>query len=352
MTKKRTDIFKDNPVNTVLRVSVLILLILTSCTPRPNFDRGIIPLTPVNFPGVNSYYDDYNSNLIETEIWSRFFLLFSTNKNSCGNNFDFTYYECEIYSNIINGEFNIHIYPEENSLAETVNTSYNELGPYMTNDNMVTSYHSNLNDSAGRFFYTCDINGNHDIFCLHYTLNSHKYAPAGNPINLTGVNTEFDDGYLTIHQEEISNRETVYFTSNRDNSYDIYCALSEENKPIEQSAILEIRKVEQLSSEADDKCPFIIGNMIVFASNREGGFGGYDLWYSTYKNNEWSIPENFGENINTEYDEFRPVIMITDPNEFINNLMIFSSNRPGGSGRYDLYYVGVNKQDLYYPGIN
>jgi hypothetical protein len=24
-------------------------------------------------------------------------------------------------------------------------------------------------------------------------------------------------------------------------------------------------------------------------------------------------------------------------------LMIFSSNRPGGSGRYDLYYVGVSK---------
>jgi len=29
--------------------------------------------------------------------------------------------------------------------------------------------------------------------------------------------------------------------------------------------------------------------------------------------------------------------------EFDNNFMLFSSNRPGGKGGFDLYYVGVKK---------
>ena len=45
---------------------------------------------------------------------------------------------------------------------------------------------------------------------------------------------------------------------------------------------------------------------MVFTSNRQGGFGGFDLWYSIFDGTEWSEPKNFGERINTEYDEYRP----------------------------------------------
>ena len=55
----------------------------------------------------------------------------------------------------------------------------------------------------------------------------------------------------------------------------------------------------------------------------------------------WSDPINFGEKINTEYDEFRPIVR---PQwDFSNDLMLFSSNRPGGKGGFDLYYVGIDK---------
>jgi hypothetical protein len=78
---------------------------------------------------------------------------------------------------------------------------------------------------------------------------------------------------------------------------------------------------------------------MVFSSNREGGFGGYDLWYSRLVNGEWTKPENFGAEINSPYDEFRPIVKECIPND----LMIFSSNRPGGKGGFDLYYVGINR---------
>lgn len=80
---------------------------------------------------------------------------------------------------------------------------------------------------------------------------------------------------------------------------------------------------------------------MVFTSNRPGGYGGYDLYYSKYKEGKWQSPVNFGNRINTKYDEFRPIVRLED--EFKNDFMLFSSNRPEGKGGFDLYYVGIDK---------
>jgi hypothetical protein len=80
---------------------------------------------------------------------------------------------------------------------------------------------------------------------------------------------------------------------------------------------------------------------MVFASDRPGGYGGYDLWYSIYGEGGWSQPVNFGPAINTASDEFRPVVVLAP--DFTNDLMILSSNRPGSLGGFDLYYVGIPK---------
>ena len=62
---------------------------------------------------------------------------------------------------------------------------------------------------------------------------------------------------------------------------------------------------------------------MVLSSNRAGGYGGYDLYYSKYENGEWQSPINFGAEINTEYDEFRPIVR--PQSEFKNDFMLFSS---------------------------
>ena len=79
---------------------------------------------------------------------------------------------------------------------------------------------------------------------------------------------------------------------------------------------------------------------MVFTSNRSGGLGGYDLYYSILKGGKWSSPVNFGPRINTASDEFRPVLGY-DP-DFTNKFLMFSSNRPGGKGGFDLYFTGVD----------
>ena len=63
--------------------------------------------------------------------------------------------------------------------------------------------------------------------------------------------------------------------------------------------------------------------------------GGKSL--SIFEDGVWSAPANFGPKINTEYDEYRPIIFSFE--EVQKNLMIFSSDRPGGLGGFDLYMV-------------
>ena len=65
------------------------------------------------------------------------------------------------------------------------------------------------------------------------------------------------------------------------------------------------------------------GRHLVFSSDRDGGFGGYDIWYSQLNGEgEWDAPVNAGAEVNTAFNEYNPAY---DP--YLDTLY-FSSNRP------------------------
>jgi hypothetical protein len=64
------------------------------------------------------------------------------------------------------------------------------------------------------------------------------------------------------------------------------------------------------------------------------------LYTSSLKDGIWSKPVNMGASINTEFDEYRP-ILINEGVSTNQTMMVFSSNRTGGKGGFDLYFVGV-----------
>jgi hypothetical protein len=100
---------------------------------------------------------------------------------------------------------------------------------------------------------------------------------------------------------------------------------------------------DSLNSPFQDKCPILFNNYLVFTSNRPGGYGGYDLYFSYWLDNDkWSKPINLGEDINSAYDEFRPFIY----KNANFSVLIFSSNRPNGLGGYDLYFTKIRAFDL------
>src|SRR5690606_7294528 len=70
------------------------------------------------------------------------------------------------------------------------------------------------------------------------------------------------------------------------------------------------------------------GNLLVFSSDMPGGEGQTDLYLSRREGEEWSKPEQLGRTVNTEGDEMFPV--------FIDNTTLsFASNGHAGLGGLD-----------------
>jgi len=88
----------------------------------------------------------------------------------------------------------------------------------------------------------------------------------------------------------------------------------------------------------------IDGEKIYFASNRPGGYGGMDLYYSQKINGKWSEPVNLGPTINTDQNEAFPFI-------HADGTLFFASNKPGGKGGFDLYFAKPKSDDLWQDPI-
>jgi outer membrane protein OmpA-like peptidoglycan-associated protein len=73
------------------------------------------------------------------------------------------------------------------------------------------------------------------------------------------------------------------------------------------------------------------GNTIIFSSNRPGGIGGYDLYRINFDGKYWSKPENLGSSVNTEQDEDSPAFA------YDNRSLFFSSKGWSGMGGFDIF---------------
>ncbi|MFC2104122.1 hypothetical protein ACFLS4_02065 [Bacteroidota bacterium] len=292
-------------------IIIISSLLFTGCTEDVDLEEGQFPLAPVNFEAINSEYDDYNAAL-PYELYNQFPFLFSSNRASFGNDFNIENFYVEFYyspeTNL--AYFNAIEYgpPYYNSAIEKLTTLSNELGPYLMN------YSDYLNDFI---FYATDSSGNLDIYFMqYYAYETDWYTPEP----LSKINKNYNEAYPTFNRSI----DKMYFCSDSSGSYNLYYVgisgsslitwLKSEDLPIWTACDI-------LNSSSNDKCPYIVGNTMVFVSDRDGGYGGYDLYYSELVDGNWTEPINFGEDINTEYDEYRPVIMYAF--NYLSDLMFF-----------------------------
>ncbi len=75
------------------------------------------------------------------------------------------------------------------------------------------------------------------------------------------------------------------------------------------------------------------GKTLYFASDGHPGMGGYDIFRSEGRLASWSPPQNLGSPINSSYDDFSLFWVKQDTAGYL------ASNRPGGKGRDDIYFV-------------
>lgn len=71
------------------------------------------------------------------------------------------------------------------------------------------------------------------------------------------------------------------------------------------------------------------GLTLVFSSDKPGGYGGFDLYLSRWTGDSWSTPENLGDQINTRGNESFPFTH--------HNTLYFSSDGHAGLGGTDIF---------------
>ncbi|EGD10966.1 periplasmic component of the Tol biopolymer transport system [Xanthomonas vesicatoria ATCC 35937] len=78
------------------------------------------------------------------------------------------------------------------------------------------------------------------------------------------------------------------------------------------------------------------GQRIVWASDRAGGAGGWDLWQAHLQGGRWQDAQPLS--LNTAQDEITPLFSAD------GRWLLFASSRSGGAGGSDLYRVPVDAQ--------
>lgn len=91
-----------------------------------------------------------------------------------------------------------------------------------------------------------------------------------------------------------------------------------------------LQELSVLNTEGSEITPYFASDdTLFFASDGQFGPGGFDLFYSILRNGSWSKPNPLNE-LNTAYDE-------SDFTFIDKGIAVFASNRPGSRGDYDLY---------------
>lgn len=314
-----------------------MLLLFTGCHDEPlkiNYELGIFPDSVMALDGLNTQFDDYNMDIEASRLESSLPVVFSSNRHSSGGEFNLVQGKIWFSFGQTTGIFNSYDEMTEDAFLERLTSAFNtggdEFGPYrFFNGRNGLEYMTAASMTAGNGL---------DIVFTSYIPVFLTLPVVAAPAPAVAFNSPSDDAYLCLS----TTLDTAYFCSDRGGSFDIYMmtrpAGSGTDEWFTSTSVLPT-VVDSVYSTYDDKCPFIRGRHMVYASDMPGGLGGFDLYYSLFRDGKWSAPVNLGPEINTPANEYRPVLGIDLKYE--NRFLIFSSDRSGGKGGYDLYLTGV-----------
>ncbi len=229
------------------------------------------------------------------------------------------------------------------NLGNTINTEFEDFAPVINeNEDFLIFTSKRMDNNSNQ-----DVDVDNKPFEEIYFTRKNKNNSWGYASNLgKSINTKFHDSNLALSPD--GNTLFLYKT---DNNGDIFVSTRvqdtvwTEPKPLSKNINSDSFNESSVSISPD-------GNLLFFSSNRVGGLGQIDIYFST-KNEagEWQRARNVGEVINTEFNEDGP---------FIGNdgkTLYFSSEGHKGMGGYDIYksvYDSANQvwgapENLGYP---
>jgi Tol biopolymer transport system component len=195
------------------------------------------------------------------------------------------------------------------NMGSAVNTGANEQCPLLSANGRELLFVSNRPGAGGLDLWMARRSDKSSDF---------DWQPA---VNLAALNTPDDEFGPSWYQE--GGRTVLYFNSNRGGTtHNFYVSTANRDGtfPAATPAVgLNTAAHEQFAALSRD------GLEIIFASNRDHGVGGFDLWRATRLSTSaaWGPPQNLGPNVNSQYAEGRAAL------SWDGRTLYFHSNRNG-----------------------
>ncbi|HOY05073.1 MAG TPA: OmpA family protein [Saprospiraceae bacterium] len=207
--------------------------------------------------------------------------------------------------------------------SNTLNTRFHEAAVAVSADGQ-TIYFTRNSFSEGKTGRSEDGLVKLKIFVGHWNVASHDWKDVqGLPFN--------SDEYHVAHPTLSPDGRRLYFSSNMPGGYggmDLYVSTFKDGQwtpPVNLGPVI--------NTEGNEIFPYLApNNRLYFASNGHLGLGGLDIFYATQQDqNAWNLPVNLGAPVNSTHDDFA----ITFGPDL--SWGFFTSDRSGGAGRDDIY---------------
>jgi len=202
------------------------------------------------------------------------------------------------------------------NLGKKINSHFSETDCFISKNEMQMFFSSNRSENFA--IYSSNKKPNTDLWSKPVKLDASVNIT--NQVYMAGLSSE--GKRLYAHFENVSNQKDIASFYIDDNNY----IEQEKELDVINSVYNENYLTTSLSSDT-----------LYFSSNRLGGFGGYDIYYSLrLPNGKWGNPVNMGSEINTSFDDAFPQL---SPN---GNKLYFASKGHNSMGGYDIFF---SKQD-------
>ncbi|HHG86346.1 MAG TPA: tetratricopeptide repeat protein [Bacteroidetes bacterium] len=209
------------------------------------------------------------------------------------------------------------------NLGDEINTQFEEYLPYLTADGQTIFFTSRRPGCTGGF------NREYRDYTEDFYFSELKDGKWQRAQNLGApVNTALNEGAASFSPDG----QYVFFTAcHRKDGYgdcDIFVAKLDGDKWLSPQNLGPIVNSPSWESQP---CISNDGRTLYFASNRAGGLGKQDIWYTTLEKGRWTAPQNMGAPINTKGSEVSPFLHAD------GRTLYFSSDFHPGFGGLDLF---------------
>jgi len=198
-----------------------------------------------------------------------------------------------------------------------------------------------------QMYVNSDRSGGRGYFDIWRSTRENPDDPWGPLINVQEINSSYNESFPCLSADGLTLYYSDWYTWNtagdRPGGVGNHDLWMRKRLSTDDPWDMPVNMGATVNSSSAEVAPIVSkdGQILIFTSNRSGGHGDYDLWMSTRPDAEsdWGAPSNLGPTVNSSAYDGETWL---SPDGLT---LFFGSSRPGGFGSYDLWLTTRQSRD-------